>query len=202
MTDEGQHTDEARLIGELYALIRVLHRKKQADELIESFEAVFASHEDDGARLSIIEYWHDFYRLRQYRRLKRRRRPTMRERMTPCSACGYPASHRHHLWDVAMHGENKVTVQLCANCHELHHMMYNALARDSEYSRRLVHHILTAGRVPFEVAEKVLGWCRATIKYEADNGWLERYRATDEWLQLRLNWAAYVQLVKSSKQKV
>jgi hypothetical protein len=26
----------------------------------------------------------------------------------------------------------------------------------------------------------------------ADNGWLERYRATDEWLQLRLNWAAYV----------
>lgn len=182
---------ESQLIDELFTLIRTLHRPKKADELIEAFTDSFEAHEDEAARLSIIEYWHDFYRLRQYRRLKRRRRPTFRERITACSACGYPASHRHHLWDVAMHGENRVTVQLCANCHELHHAMYNALVRDSEYSRKLVQHILFSGKVSPQVIGMVLGWCRATIQYEADNGWVERFRTSDEWLEHRLNWSKY-----------
>lgn len=185
---------ERELTEELFALIRELHRKKHAEEIIVSFEGVFAGHESADERVGILEYWRDFYRLRQYRRLKRRRRPTLKERMTACSACSYPMSHRHHLWDIAMHGENKVTVQLCANCHELHHLIYNALVRDSEYSRKLVWHVMFSGQVqvPLETVEKIVAWVKATILYEADNGWAERFRATDEWIEERLHWSDFV----------
>jgi hypothetical protein len=111
--------------------------------------------------------------------------------MTACSACGYPVSHRHHLWDIAMHGENRVTIQLCPNCHELQHLFYNALVRDSEYSRRLLAHTLESGRVLPETVQKVLDWCRATIKYEAENGWVEAYRTTDEWVTRMLGRTQY-----------
>jgi hypothetical protein len=189
---------ETELIDELFALIRELYKKKNAEEIIKSFEGVFASHEGEAQRLSIIEYWRDFYRLRRYRRLKRRRRPTFKERVTACSACGYPASHRHHLWDVAMHGENKVTIQLCANCHELHHLMYNTLVRDSEYSRKLVLHILFSFKVSARTVQMVFEWCRATIKYEADNGWVEMYRTADEWVEHCLHWSEYLRKVDSA----
>jgi ribosomal protein L37E len=181
--------DEQRRIDELYALIRELYREKQAEDLINSFNAVFATQDDAEERQRIIDYWSGFYRLRKYRRLKKRRRPTYTERITACSACGYPASHRHHLWDVAMHGENQVTIQLCANCHELHHLMYNALVKTSNYSRDLVLHILRSGRVGIDVAQLILGWCLATIRYEADNGWVDERRATMEWVERRLNWS-------------
>ena len=184
-------------MDELYVLVRELYRKKQADEIIQSFDGVFAGHTDESERLSILEYWRDFYRLRKYRRLKQRRRPTLDERLTACSACGYPVSHRHHLWDVANHGENQVTVQLCANCHELHHLIYNALVRDSAYSRKLVLHICYSARVSPEAARLVMEWCRATIRYEADNGWVEAYRTADEWLERRLGWSEYLRWAQS-----
>jgi len=186
-----EKTAEA-LIAELYALVRELHSKKQAEGIIASFEAVLRSNENEAERVNIAEHWRDFYRLRKYRRLMRRRRPTYQERMTPCSACGYPISHRHHLWDVATHGENMVTIQLCPNCHELQHLMYNALVRDSVYSQKLALHALKSPRVAPETAIKVLEWCRATIRYEADNGWIERFRTTDEWLDQRLGWSDYL----------
>lgn len=180
------------LIVELFELVRELHGKKQADGIIASFEAVFGANENQAERMTIAEHWRDFYRLRKYRRSMRRRRPTYQERMTACSACDYPISHRHHLWDVATHGENMVTIQLCPNCHELQHLIYNALVRDSAYSQRLALHALESGRLSPETAGKVLEWCRATIRYEADNGWVERYRATDEWLERRLGWSEYL----------
>lgn len=183
---------EQALIDELFALVHELHSKKQAEELITSFDKAFFAAADDGERLSMAEHWRDFYRLRKYRRLTRRRRPTYQERMTPCSACGYPVSQRHHLWDIAMHGENMVTIQLCPNCHELQHLFYNALVRDSEYSRRLVAHALESGRLQPETVQKVLEWCRATIQYEAQNGWVEAYRTTDEWVAERLGRTNYV----------
>ncbi len=195
MADAGKTTRaaaEQALIDELFALVRELHGKKQAEEIITSFDKVFAGDADDNERLNIAEHWRDFYRLRKYRKLTRRRRPTYQERMTPCSACGYPVSQRHHLWDVAMHGENMVTIQLCPNCHELQHLFYNVLVRDSEYSRRLVVHALEAGSLKAETVQKVLDWCRATIQYEADNGWVERYRTSDEWLEKCLRWSDYV----------
>ena len=195
MTDANKTTrgaDEKTLTDELFALVRELHSKKQAEEIIASFEKVFAGDADADERQSIAEHWRDFYRLRKYRKLTRRRRPTYQERMTACSACGYPVSHRHHLWDVAMHGENMVTIQLCPNCHELQHLLYNTLVRDSEYSRRLVVHTLESGSLKPETVQKVLDWCRATIQYESDNGWVERYRTSDEWLEQRLRWSDYL----------
>ncbi len=184
--------DEQRQIDELFALIRELHGDKQADDLVNSFTAVFAAHENADERASIIEYWLGFYRLRKYKRIKKRRRPTYQERITACSACSYPASHRHHLWDVAMHGENRVTIQLCANCHELHHLLYNALVKTSNYSRDLAQHLLTSG-VKVDVATLILGWCLATIRYEAANGWVDERRATMEWVERRLNWSMIVE---------
>ena len=189
---------EQQLVEELYTLIRELHRKKHAEDIIKSFEGVFAGHDSETERLNIIEYWRDFYKLRKYRRLMRRRRPTFKERLTACSACGYPTSHRHHLWDVAMHGENKVTIQLCANCHELHHLMYNALVRDSEHSRKLVLNVMFSFKVASETVKLVLEWCRATIKYEADNGWVEHYRTGDEWVENCLHWSEYLSKTQSA----
>lgn len=184
--------EEQQLIDELFVLVRELHGKKQADEIIMSFDKVFSGDTDAAERLSIAEHWRDFYRLRKYRRLTRRRRPTYQERMTACSACGYPVSHRHHLWDIAMHGENMVTIQLCPNCHELQHLFYNALVRDSEYSRRLAAHALASDRLNPETARKVLEWCRATIKYESEHGWIEAFRTTDAWVEQRLRWSDYL----------
>ncbi len=183
---------EQALIAELFDLVRELHGKKQAEEIVRSFDGVFATHDSQAERMTIAEHWRDFYRLRKYRRLMRRRRPTYAERMTACSACGYPASHRHHLWNIQAHGENEVTIQLCPNCHELQHLMYNALVRDSAYSQKLALHVLASDTVKPETARMVLDWCRATIKYEIDNGWVEAYRATDDWVNQRLRWSEFV----------
>jgi len=187
VNENSEH--EQGMQDELFALIRELHGEKQAEELIGSFVGVFAAHDDDDERVSLIEYWLGFYRLRKYQRIKKRRRPTYSERVTPCTACGYPSSHRHHLWDIAMHGENKVTIQLCANCHELHHLIYNALVKTSNYSRDLAGHVLGSGKISTEVAEKILGWCLATIRYEAANGWVDPRRSSPEWVERRLNWS-------------
>lgn len=194
MSDKNTRKDE------LYALVRELYREKQAAEITDSFDKVLASHDSDEERESVVAYWLDFYRLQKYRRAKRRRRPTYVERVTACSACGYPASHRHHLWDIAMHGENRVTIQLCANCHELHHLMYNTLVRESEYSRKLVLHILFSGKVAHESITKILGWCLATIRYEARNGWIEDGKDTREWVEEKLHWSNFMKQSLAERQ--
>lgn len=185
--------NESELLEKLFGLVRDLYTDKQADEIIQSFEKVFASHETEDERQELLEYWLDFYRLQKYKRIKKRRRPTIEERISACSACGYPSSHRHHLWDIATHGENAVTIQLCANCHELHHLMYNALVKESEYSRKIVDHVLFSGKVSYDVVEKILGWCLATIRYEASNGWLDGSKGSKEWVEARLRWSEYLQ---------
>lgn len=190
---EDFHVNEEQAqVEKLFNLVRELYREKQANEIIHSFETVFASHEDADERLNVIEYWLDFYRLQRYRTLKQRRRPTYEERITECSACGYPTSHRHHLWDIASHGENRVTIQLCANCHELQHLMYNALVKRTEYSQKLVLHALFSDRIARETAAKILGWCLATIRYEAANGWIEGGSDTREWVENQLHWSEFL----------
>lgn len=184
--------EEQAQVEKLFNLVRELYREKQANEIIHSFEIVFASHEDADERLNVIEYWLDFYRLQRYRTLKQRRRPTYEERITECSACGYPTSHRHHLWDIASHGENRVTIQLCANCHELQHLMYNALVKRTEYSQKLVLHALFSDKIARETAAKILGWCLATIRYEAANGWIEGGSDTREWVENQLHWSEFL----------
>lgn len=186
-------TDEQTLLDELHALIRYIYRKNTAEKIITAFAESLASKDDPQERQSIILHWVDFYQAHKYRKMMRRRRATFQERLTACSACGYPTSHRHHLWDIATHGENAVTVQLCPNCHELHHLLYNALARDSDYSRKLVHHLLFSGRIPPEAVHRIYGWLRAIIAYEIQNGWLESYKLSDLWIEEKLHWSEYLQ---------
>ena len=182
---------ESRLYDELVMLIRALYRGREAEEIVEAFETTLSTHAEPDERRAILLHWIDFYRLRKYRRERQRRRPTYHERTSPCEACGYPTSHRHHIHDVATHGENLLTVQLCANCHELQHLLYNALVNESEYSRKLVNHIMYADRVAPETVERLLGWCRATIRYEAGQGWVSADKASDEWVDLTLRWSEY-----------
>jgi ribosomal protein L37E len=189
--------DEQAAIKELQALIRFVYRKAMAEKVIAAFEESLAAKQDAAERLDVIQHWLDFYQAHKYRKLMRRRRPSDQERMTPCSACGYPVSHRHHLWDIATHGENAVTVQLCPNCHELHHLMYNTLARDSDYSRKLVQHVLFSGKVAPEVVTRIFGWLRAILQYEIENGWLERYKLSDLWIEEKLRWSEYLQMVSN-----
>jgi ribosomal protein L37E len=171
-------------LAALHTLIRDLYRGRRAEEIIETFSVTLAAH-DLPERAAILDYWIDFYRLRRYQRDRKRRRASYRERTISCSACGYPASQRHHLWDIATHGENRVTLQLCANCHELLHLIYNALVKDSEHSRRLALHIAESGRLAPGAFDKLLGWCQATIQYEAQNGWLDGERASPGWVALK-----------------
>lgn len=66
--------------------------------------------------------------------MKNSRRRAVRdsEKLTPCECCHYPISQRHHLLNYAYHGENEHTMQLCANCHELYHLLYNKYVAGSK----------------------------------------------------------------------
>lgn len=59
--------------------------------------------------------------------MQKRKYVNKRDRLIPCSCCGYPISQRHHLLQVHEYGENNHTKQLCANCHELYHLIYSAV---------------------------------------------------------------------------
>jgi hypothetical protein len=86
-----------------------------------------------------------------------------------------------------------MVLQLCANCHELHHLMYNTLVRESEYSRKIVEHVMFSGKVSYDVLDKVLKWCLKTIEYEASNGWIDGEKGSKEWVETRLRWSEYLQ---------
>lgn len=200
--DEHQQEGDGSLdeqIEALYALVRSIYREKHAKELLDTFDAAFVSLPDDAARADVVSYWLDFYRLQRYKLSRRRRRPKFQERVTACSACGYPMSHRHHLWDIATHGENKVTIQLCANCHELQHLIYNTLVKGSEYSRKLVLHTLFSGKVTRDTGLKILGWCVATIRYEASNGWIAPGKDQREWIEESLHWSEFLNVTAEAK---
>ena len=49
-----------------------------------------------------------------------------RERMSPCCVCGYPVSESHHMAEQSRYGKNDITIRLCANCHELFHLLKSA----------------------------------------------------------------------------
>jgi len=71
-----------------------------------------------------------------------RRPPTLKERLTPCEVCGHPLSQRHHVPHVSEVGEHEYTVQLCANCHELCHLAFNAHFRDGKRAARVWGEVL------------------------------------------------------------
>ncbi len=193
MDSEGAGQDIAAQFEALKTLVRALYREKPAREILDTFEVALASI-DETAQREVIAHWLDFYRLQRYKRLRQRRRPRFQERVTACSACGYPMSQRHHLWDLATHGENKVTIQLCGNCHELQHLMYNALVKGSEYSRKLALHALFSGRITQDMGVKLLGWCLATIRYETTNGWITPGFDQREWVEACLHWSEFLRV--------
>lgn len=182
----------------LCRLIEDLYPADQATEITASFESAFVAHKTEAERRELIEYWLDFYRLQAYRKQRKRRRPTPQERSTACAACGYPSSHRHHLWDLATHGENQVTIQLCANCHELHHLIYNTLVKESEYSRSIVLHIMDSDQVAPETIARLLGWCLAIIRYEADNGWIDGAKGSKDAVEKQLHWSQFLKRTQSN----
>jgi hypothetical protein len=49
------------------------------------------------------------------------------ERLVPCECCGHPLSQCHHLASFADFGDTLMTMQLCANCHELVHLIYSGV---------------------------------------------------------------------------
>lgn len=183
-----QGYNEKAELEALHALIRSLYPERKAEAIFAAFQSILSGQTSDSERAGVIEYWLDFYRLQQYRQRRQRRRATIRERLTPCSACGYPASHRHHLWTLEAHGENEVTIQLCANCHELHHLLYNALVRDSAYSRAVALHTIASPAISAETLSRILSWCLAVIRYEADNGWIDGRTGSRQAVEAKLNW--------------
>lgn len=192
-------TDEKAMLEALHELINSLYPPAKAGAITAAFRSVLNDQPETEQRAAVLEYWLDFYRLQAYRLRRKRRRATVKERLTPCSACGYPVSHRHHLWSLEAHGENAVTIQLCANCHELYHLLYNALVRDSEYSRTVALHAMASPSLSAETLSLIMGWCLAVIRYEADNGWIDGNTGTKQAVEARFNWTALLQQKRSLK---
>ena len=80
--------------------------------------------------------------LRIQGKATRRKRPSVKERMTPCEVCGHPLSQRHHMMPFTDYGEVDWVAHLCANCHELWHLVYLAETKRSPYASRLLDHAL------------------------------------------------------------
>jgi hypothetical protein len=79
-------------------------------------------------------------------------------------------------------------------------LLYNALVNASDYSLKLLNHIMYSDRVAPTAIERLLYWCRAMIRYEARQGWVGADKASDEWVELRLRWAEYLRHVGAKLQ--
>jgi hypothetical protein len=89
--------------------------------------------------------------MQALRMTPRRKRPSLKERTTPCQVCNHPLSQRHHMMPFKDYGEQDWVAYLCANCHELWHIMYLAEIKRSPYAERLLNTIipdLTRGDTP------------------------------------------------------
>lgn len=69
-----------------------------------------------------------------------RKRTTIEDRARPCQFCGYPLSQRHHSAPFANYGENPLTLHLCANCHELYHLVLTAQRSPKKQAAALLRH--------------------------------------------------------------
>lgn len=63
-----------------------------------------------------------------------RKRVSVKHRITPCKWCRFPISQRHHFLPVSEYGENDITVQICANCHEIYHIIHTCLTKQTPSS--------------------------------------------------------------------
>lgn len=65
---------------------------------------------------------------------KNRRAVNIQDRLIDCACCHYPISEQHHLLSFAEWGED-LTIPLCANCHELMHLIQHFMADSAKYSK-------------------------------------------------------------------
>lgn len=67
-----------------------------------------------------------------------RRKTHINERLTPCQFCEYPISERHHGVPISPYGENECILYLCANCHELYHIVQQVFLYKSARAAKLL----------------------------------------------------------------
>lgn len=125
-----------------------------------------------------------------------RRKARLDERLQPCQCCLHPISQRHHLFEVAVWGGNEQTVPLCANCHELYHVIIYAgqggerarkvlahvektWGRDDPRLRflRLLHDAAAAAQEQMEKLSDDTFRLQVAHEYELDEAMLDRYEA-------------------------
>lgn len=97
--------------------------------------------------------------------MARRKAPTLRERLTPCACCEHPISQRHHLAPFADWGENKQTIQLCSNCHELYHLVWDSYVLGKQRAQTILEYLVPehASRRSERVREQI-EWLIAIIQ--------------------------------------
>lgn len=78
--------------------------------------------------------------------IKQRRSPTLSERLTPCECCGHPLSHRHHQLPIEYYHDRDEVAYLCANCHEIFHLMERVIRDNAVHPGRATRnvHLLSA----------------------------------------------------------
>lgn len=67
-----------------------------------------------------------------------RKKVTSVDRTHSCQFCGYPLSQRHHALPFHTYGENECTLYLCANCHELYHIVERVFVSHSASAAKLL----------------------------------------------------------------
>jgi hypothetical protein len=77
--------------------------------------------------------------------MAKRKKPTFAQRTTPCVICTHPISQQHHIFEFASYGDSEYTIPLCANCHELFHLIQSVYRRKTKYALEVVLHALTTG---------------------------------------------------------
>jgi hypothetical protein len=66
------------------------------------------------------------------------RKNSTNQRIEPCQFCGYPISQRHHALPFHIFGENECVLRLCANCHELYHVIEKSYLSPTTHENKLL----------------------------------------------------------------
>lgn len=69
----------------------------------------------------------------------KRPKSKLRERLLPCQFCDYPISEKHHALPISIFGKTPYTLQLCANCHELYHIVERVILYESKRAAYLLN---------------------------------------------------------------
>lgn len=131
-----------------------------------------------------------------------RRKPTLKERLTPCVVCEYPISHRHHLSDMVHFGENDDTVQLCANCHELYHIMYDCIAHNSKRAQATLKAVLFTLELSHDTVKAVIGIVIRAVKADIRDDVIKGLVLSTELISARTGWEDYINRINDERREI